>query len=325
MDAERDAGRRLPAYYTAVETSSKSWPWGWPIAVILVATIGVLDHATGVAIRIYPLYFLPIALGAWSTPRLRGVFVPLLATISWIISNQPEGEHAADRMVWATNACMQAVAFLTVGILLSQLRIRLDREQQLSRSDTLTGLPNSRAFHEYGETLLAGTVRAHQPVTLAYLDLDNFKAVNDAHGHLEGDRVLRRVATVLREQLRKSDVAARLGGDEFAIILPNTGGTGAHAILERLRSAVLSEMDAAGWPVSVSIGAVTYARAPASFQDALKQADGLMYASKREGKDRLLIEERPRPRKPAPAPLVAAPDPLETAPSAEPSTTAREA
>lgn len=257
---------------------------------ILVVGIALVDHATGVEVRIYPLYFAPIALLAWNAPRRRiAMLGPAIATLAWLASNQIADPTRFTPGIWLVNALTQAVAFFTVGVLIAEVHEQLRRERALSRRDALTGLANSMAFHEHGELLIANAARAEQPVTLAYLDLDNFKAVNDGKGHIEGDRVLQAVAAVLQAQLRTGDVAARLGGDEFALLLPNSDGDGARHLLERLRRAVLTRMREGGWPVTVSIGAVAYALAPPSLQVAIQRADALMYEAKRKGKDRVHV------------------------------------
>jgi diguanylate cyclase (GGDEF)-like protein len=260
------------------------------VALPAVALIAWLDHATGVEIRIYPLYFLPIALAAWYGPPGTGWWMPLATTVAWSGSNALSGASRWGGVVWGINTVTQAISFLTIGLLIRELRRRLERERDLSRHDPLTGLRNRRAFHEHGELLAAAAARAGQPLTLAFLDLDNFKHVNDSAGHLEGDRVLRAVADVLRERLRGSDLAARLGGDEFALLLPNTGAPGAQTLLERVRAGVGERMHAERWPVTVSVGAIVYACAPATLEEGLKRADRLMYTAKGQGKNRVYLE-----------------------------------
>ena len=124
------------------------------------------------------------------------------------------------------------------------------------------------------------------------LDLDNFKAINDERGHLEGDRALTMVAEVLTSQFRASDLVARLGGDEFGVLLPDTGGEAARASLERVRDLVAAEMRRNQWEVTVSAGAVSYVTAPVNLGEAIKEADDLMYRAKEHGKDQVLVEAR---------------------------------
>ncbi len=184
----------------------------------------------------------------------------------------------------------QLIAFGTVGILVAQVRSKLTLALELSRQDSLTSLPNSRAFYESAELLLAVARRSGGSLTIAYLDLDNFKHVNDERGHQEGDRALKVTADVLKGHFRASDLVARLGGDEFAIMLPDTGADAARTSLERVSALLASSMRGNGWPITVSIGAVFFVCAPATLERAVSGADALMYRAKKTGKNRVHIE-----------------------------------
>jgi diguanylate cyclase (GGDEF)-like protein len=122
---------------------------------------------------------------------------------------------------------------------------------------------------------------------VAYLDLDNFKEVNDRFGHSRGDSLLRLVAATIRTNLRKTDMVARLGGDEFALLLPETGYEPAAAVLRKIHQLLLGKMQRCGYPVTCSIGAVTFLRPAESVEELIKRADACMYAAKRGGKDRM--------------------------------------
>jgi diguanylate cyclase (GGDEF)-like protein len=125
---------------------------------------------------------------------------------------------------------------------------------------------------------------------VAYVDCDDFKRVNDLLGHAEGDQLLAMVAATLRGETRAADVVARLGGDEFGLLLVDTDGPTAEALLQRLRLALLQVMREHGWKVTFSIGAVTFLVAPFSAEDMISRADQLMYATKRRGKNGLSHE-----------------------------------
>jgi diguanylate cyclase (GGDEF)-like protein len=158
-------------------------------------------------------------------------------------------------------------------------------QRTVALSDPLTGLANTRAFLDRLGDEIARGLRHGRVFTLVYLDLDRFKEVNDSLGHAEGDRVLTRIAAMMRETLRASDLPARLGGDEFGILLPETPFAQAERALGKLRDRVVEEMGNNDWPVTLSMGAVTFESTVETADDAVRIADGLMYAAKASGGD----------------------------------------
>jgi len=181
------------------------------------------------------------------------------------------------------------IAFAWAGSLQIRVKAQTRALHEVARADFLTGVRNRRAFYEAGQDEVRRSRRYKRPLALGYVDLDNFKAVNDTLGHAEGDRLLIAVATVLRSHTRVTDVIARLGGDEFAILLPETDGAAAHHVLEKLRAALVDAMQEKQWQVTFSIGAIVAETAPASFEELLREADQLMYSVKKTGKDRLSL------------------------------------
>jgi len=171
----------------------------------------------------------------------------------------------------------------------SRLKSLLAREHELARIDPLTTVPNRRAFYEALDKERARSLRYRRPLTIAYVDLDNFKKVNDALGHAVGDELLVQVAAGLRTNLRASDYVGRLGGDEFAILLPETDATAANVVLCKLRLRLLEEMKAHSWQVTFSIGAATFLDPPDSLDVIIRMADETMYAIKAHGKDNVSV------------------------------------
>ncbi|MEW6113469.1 MAG: GGDEF domain-containing protein, partial [Thermodesulfobacteriota bacterium] len=151
-----------------------------------------------------------------------------------------------------------------------------------------TGTLNSRAFHETAQREIERTSRYWHPYTLAYLDIDDFKAVNDSHGHAAGDELLVTVAETLADNIRNSDALARVGGDEFVILFPEMGAARARRAMHRLKDNVGQKMKEKRWPVTLSVGLVTFLTPADSVDTMLQQADGLMYEAKRSGKNKVL-------------------------------------
>jgi len=167
----------------------------------------------------------------------------------------------------------------------ARLKLALKREKDDARADFLTHVANRRAFYEAASTESTRARRYHRPLTLLYIDLDNFKQVNDSLGHDVGDELLVHVATTLRSNVRTTDVVARLGGDEFTLLLPETDHNAASVVAEKLRTRLLDSMQAKKWPVTFSIGLASFAPPPASVDEMIKRADEAMYSAKLRGKN----------------------------------------
>lgn len=190
--------------------------------------------------------------------------------------------------------------FATVMIrLVRQLDAERARAVETAGIDELTGLVNRRKLISVIERDLGLARRMRKQLTLALLDVDDFKSVNDGHGHAVGDALLRAVAAACHRTVRSTDIVGRWGGEEFVIVLPDTGAQGAEVILERLRESIAeSTVDGgANSPLSrtVSIGAVTidpFAAQPGghSVQGLISIADRAMYRSKVAGKNRVTVE-----------------------------------
>jgi diguanylate cyclase (GGDEF)-like protein len=171
-----------------------------------------------------------------------------------------------------------------VALALDNTRIRHALEQE-AQTDFLTGLGNHRLFHERLRREMDRAERYGRPLSLVVFDLDDFKFLNDLHGHLEGDLVLRRVAAAALEGLRASDLACRIGGEEFAILLPETGKRAARAAADRLCRRVRELPDGVR-ATTVSCGVASFPGDAANATDFLAAADAALYAAKGRGKDR---------------------------------------
>lgn len=174
-------------------------------------------------------------------------------------------------------------------------RVRLQAAIERAHTDPLTELGNRRRFDDL---LTLAVERAHQdglPVSLLALDLDHFKAINDAHGHQCGDAVLQATAKALREAVRGEDIAVRLGGEEFAVLLPGTDGPGAAMLAERLRAAVedlqVAGDDGAVVRVTTSVGIATLQGTDFTGAELVAFADGALYRAKRAGRNRTITAD----------------------------------
>jgi diguanylate cyclase (GGDEF)-like protein len=161
---------------------------------------------------------------------------------------------------------------------------------QLATHDALTELCNRRHFLELLDKEIARAARHGRPLALAILDVDHFKPINDAHGHIAGDGVLRRIAEVLRQHVRGEDVAARIGGEEFAVLLPEAASDDALAFAERLRAAIAAVVFSPGGEqrqVTVSIGLADLGPGCNDRSQLLRAADAALYQAKDTGRNRV--------------------------------------
>ena len=192
-----------------------------------------------------------------------------------------------------TIASLVVAIGLAAIVLLLQARLYRQRDQfaRLSHTDGLTELPNRRAAETAMAGMSAAARRYRQPWSLAVIDIDRFKAINDSRGHDGGDIVLRDVAATLRRHCRETDLVARWGGEEFVVAMPQTDSAAAGALAERLRAAVSAFTRDSDSPVTVSIGVTSTQLA--SVADLVTQADTALYAAKQQGRDRVIVADDP--------------------------------
>jgi diguanylate cyclase (GGDEF)-like protein len=260
------------------------------LAILLLFACALADYATGKELSVSITYLAPTALAAWYAGRTAGYIMAVAASITWLSIDLLSGPVYSQPMIPIWNCLVRLGFFLIVTSLLLQVRMLLGRLQDQAATDGLTGLANSHSFHARLDLERERSLRYRHPFTVAYLDLDHFKQVNDTWGHATGDRVLQAIAGTLAAGLRRTDMVARLGGDEFAILLAETGADEASEALQKLHARLLGAMAEHAWPVGCSIGALTCIN-PASIgvHELIQQADDLMYQVKRGGKNRVKL------------------------------------
>jgi len=236
--------------------------------------------------RLGVLYIIPVLLVTWTEGWLWGIVfgiasIALREAVAW---DQMRNATWQWRLV-------NGIAYVAVvGIAMAGLQ-KLRRSQaqlaQLVTQDALTHVLNARAFVDRLGQELERNRRYPRPLTLVYMDLDNFKVINDTHGHQTGDAVLLLVADAMRSSVRTADVVGRLGGDEFAVLMPETDAQLADAAAKRLVASLRTVFK--GTPsVTASIGVVSCTATDAGADDLLRRADQAMYDAKKAGKDRVV-------------------------------------
>lgn len=255
--------------------------------MLLVCVIGLLDYLTGFEVSFSIFYLIPIIWITWKESPYSGQWIALISAMVWLLADLLSGHQFSHVLIPFWNALMRLGVFMLVSVIIHKLRVALEYQTSLAQMDHLTRVANLRYFVDSVQRELERSKRYGHPLTLVYIDLDNFKAVNDSLGHQQGDRLLQRVAETIKKSIRDTDVAGRLGGDEFAILLPETEELAAREVLQRLQKELSETMAADGWKVTFSIGSVTFFEIPSSVNEAIKRADELMYEVKRSGKNNI--------------------------------------
>jgi diguanylate cyclase (GGDEF)-like protein len=255
-------------------------------SLLFVALVALLDFGTQSRLSFSLFYLIPAAACAWWGGFAPGVLLSLAGAVAWHVVDEFEDPTVPPTArLW--NGLIRFCFLTLASNLVSKLHAGVLRERRLARTDPLTGAANGRTFYETAQAEASRAGRTLSPLTLAYFDLDNFKPLNDRLGHSAGDAALRFVVETTQLHLRNSDLLARLGGDEFALLLPETGAEGATDVLTRLQERLAPEMARKGWPVTLSIGAVTFLRPPPDVDLMIRRVDALMYAAKRKGRARI--------------------------------------
>ena len=254
-------------------------------SILLTILMGVLDYWTGFEISFAFFYLLPVSLAAWVGGKKMGFTVSVSSSLVWLYANTLAGELHSNPLVPYWNALTRLGFFLVVSILLAELRQLLEHERKLARTDILTGAYNRRVFYEVLSFELIRSQRYGRPFTVLYLDLDDFKKINDRLGHQTGDNLLKIVSDILIQGTRTADVFCRLGGDEFAMLMPETDQEAAQMIIPRLQAALSEAMLAQNWPVTFSIGSLTCISPTVTADQLVAMADQLMYQVKQSTKN----------------------------------------
>lgn len=266
------------------------------LQVIIVSAFGIvvsgavdhiLDIATGFDFIQPALYMLPVGFAAWAAGTRIGI---VAAICSMIVAHQlSQGLHAqfSERLILFLFG-LQTLAMITGAYLMARLRYTIEEERSMAREDHLTGVSNSRSFWEDLDVELQRMTRDDRPLTVLFIDVDNFKTVNDQLGHKTGDGVLKCIGQSMKDLTRAVDIVARIGGDEFAMLLPGADVEAGILVAERLRT-TFRERCLVNDIVSLSIGVATFKSPPDKAESLLHAADRLMYEAKSTGKNRIAV------------------------------------
>ncbi len=255
------------------------------LGTLLLVLVSAGDYLTHTIdwLEFSPFYLVPVSFFTWFVGKRTGFAAAGTSVIIgfFITLRQIPGSIAYWDLV------IRFALYVSSTLMISQLKMLYDRERQLSRLDPLTKIENRRAFFEAASRAKSFSERNDVPLSIAYLDVDSFKQLNDRFGHRTGDKILTAAAVAIRKALRPTDLVARLGGDEFAVLLPATDRGAADLVLSRICLEIDRAMQERGWPATVSIGAESFSAPFGSISEMLQAADAAMYAVKQSKKGRL--------------------------------------
>ncbi|MCJ7434199.1 MAG: GGDEF domain-containing protein [Anaerolineales bacterium] len=252
----------------------------------LLGIVVFLDYFTGNELSFSFFYLIPIAILSWVTNSKAGIAISFFSAGIWLTADIASGARYSSPTIYFWNTMIRFCFFLLI-ILLIRVAKALELEKRIARTDYLTGAVTTRFFSEIMQMEIDRSIRYQHQLTIAFIDIDNFKTINDRFGHSVGDKVLEKVAWAMQKYLRKTDIVARVGGDEFAILLPEAGADVARSAISKMQHGLHNEMQANHWPVTFSIGVMTFNTPPDSADEMLNIADKIMYSVKNSGKNNI--------------------------------------
>jgi len=270
-------------------------------SVLLVAMIGYFDYVTGPYLSLYIFYLIPVSITLWFIGGGASFVILAISVAAWFIDDIEVSLSFRHPLIPYWNLAVKIAFFIIFIYIISKLKKAFERERLFARIDYLTGISNRKDFFDLANKEISRTLRYKYALTVMYLDLDDFKRINDSLGHKAGDELLCLIAKTIQESIRLSDTAARIGGDEFAVLFPETGFEAAKTVIQRVRERLSKTLYNNRWSVTFSMGVVTCSSPPYDFDSIMAVADKLMYAAKRSGKNTfrhelLTVGKNPPPR-----------------------------
>ncbi|HEY9673295.1 MAG TPA: GGDEF domain-containing protein [Waterburya sp.] len=257
------------------------------LVIFTLIFITLLDLKIKLDISFSVFYSFPIVISSWFISKEIGFLMVILSACIELLVNSPRTSLGSLSLSVYWNFTVQIFWYLLISYLFYQLRSSLDREQELARIDDKTGVANKRLFLELSRLEVKKANRYRHPLTVVYMDIDDFEKINRELSYGIGDKILQVAAETMRANLRETDIIARIGGDEFIILLPGNGYESAQTVIYRVQKELLIIMQNNDWPVTFSIGAVTFINPPKSVEEMIQCADRLMYLVKNNGKNQL--------------------------------------
>jgi diguanylate cyclase (GGDEF)-like protein len=275
--------RRAKQFFEMLENQSPLF--STTVGFTILGLLGVLDYFTGNELTLSLFYLIPIVWATWAVDQRTGLFMSFISGLTLLGAETAAGQTYSHPLFYLLNTLIRTLFYVVVVYLVTELQKSRKEEQLAARTDFVTGAVNARYFNELLQMEISRIRRYPHPITLVYVDVDNFKLINDLFGHKIGDDVLRCIATELKTQLRVTDTVARMGGDEFVMLLPSTRQAEARVVISKVYTNLMEKMRQRNWPVTFSMGAVSCEFSPYSAEQLVNMADELMYEVKNSTKN----------------------------------------
>ena len=257
----------------------------WILSILTIFVICLAIILFKNIIDLKPLLVIPVLLASWYGGRKTGASIAALTALSLLLTNYNYSSEHFYISSSPYDSIVVLIAYLFISTIVTNFRKVHGIEIIAADTDALTGLSSSRKFYTELENELNRSKRYGHMLSLAYIDVDNFKNINDALGHPVGDELLIQLSRTLQISLRTTDTIARIGGDEFVCLMPETEQIAAKSAIVNTEKKMNESMKKHNWDVSFSIGVVTFEKLPEDVTQAVKLADDLMYQVKRGKKN----------------------------------------
>jgi diguanylate cyclase (GGDEF)-like protein len=237
-----------------------------------------------------PMLVISVVLASWYGNSKAGLFLALVASGSLYITRENFVSNVLERAPPIYDTIIILFSLLFIAVIVTNFRKIHGVEALAADTDSLTGVHSSRSFYAELANEILRSNRYKHTFSLAYVDIDNFKNINDTLGHSTGDNLLIEVSSCLLSTFRTTDTVARIGGDEFVCLMPETEKSQARSAVLKAQLSMTEAVSRNDWDVSFSVGVVTFEKSPEDVREAVKVADELMYSVKNNNKDDIAYE-----------------------------------
>jgi diguanylate cyclase (GGDEF)-like protein len=252
------------------------------IAMVALVAISVIDFVTPSSIQINLLYIFPLIMISLHCERMR------LISVAVVLALLLQGLNLANDAIPISSkiilAAMVLLSNITIVFLSRIARINFIEVEQLSSFDSLTRLRTRLSFEVITDIEIDRQKRKKAVFSFAYIDLNKLKELNETSGYAAGDKAIKLIAHVIRENIRQFDTPARIGGDEFAILMPNTNASECESFCKQLSLEISKQMEDVSLPMSANIGYATFEKPPVSISEVFDMAENAMHRAKTSGK-----------------------------------------